>query len=60
MSLRNKPRPTYINNPDYLRDVLTLTTKQLIAKRGVTSTSAYNHQRMGGDEIRRRIAEVEA
>lgn len=60
MSLKNKPRPSYLDKPDYLRDVLTLTTKQLIAKWGVTRTSAYNHQRMGGEEIRRRIEEIES
>ena len=60
MTLKNKPRPKYLDKPDYLRDLLTLTHAQLCAKWGVSRTSAYNHQRLGGKEIRWRIAEVES
>lgn len=59
MTLKNKPRPSYLTKADYLRDVLKLTTKQLVQKWGVTSRSAYSHQRLGAAEIRRRLAEVE-
>ena len=60
MSLKNKPRPVYLNKPDYLRDLLKLTTNQLVQKWGVSKKSAYSHQHMGADQIRRRIEEVES
>ncbi|MGE6778285.1 hypothetical protein ACQKFL_11660 [Vreelandella titanicae] len=59
MNTKHRQRPTYINDPDYLRDLLTLTTKQMRAKWGVGRNAVYSHQRMSGSEIRQRIAEVE-
>ena len=52
-------RPTYLNNADYLRDLLKMPMKELRAKWGVSRNAAYEHQRMSGSEIRQRIAEVE-
>ena len=60
MTIKEKSRrPTLLNNPDYLRDLLTLTTKQLMTKWGISRNAVYNHQHMSGDEIRARIREVE-
>lgn len=58
--MNTEKRPTYINNPEYLRDLLTLTTKQMRAKWRVGRTAVYIHQRMSGSEIRQRIKAVES
>ncbi|MBT2772942.1 hypothetical protein J7J47_11985 [Halomonas sp. ISL-60] len=58
--MNTEKRPTYINDPDYLRDLLKLTTKQLRAKWGVGRNAVYSHQRMSGSEIRQWIKAVES
>lgn len=52
-------RPTYIRNPEYLRDLLELPARKIQSKWGVCQTAVNNHQHLGAKEIRRRLAEVE-
>lgn len=52
-------RPTFLENPDYLRDLSRLTARKIVDKWGISQAAVYNHLSMKKADIEKRIEELE-